>query len=184
MTNDTFDSTCLRHPEVASNLRCGRCGDLICPQCMVQSPVGARCPECANIGQAPIFRATSVEMTRIIGLSVIGAIGFGIGFALVGWVLRSLSTSDFGVSFKIATIIMGALIGLSGMPIGEYVRRAGKFKLDKRLRIVAALTVLAAWIVGQIVANFLDVPILLFTNIISVIGLGIGVYIAMNRVRP
>ena len=184
MTNYTFDSTCLRHPEVASNLRCGRCGDLICPQCMVQSPVGARCPECASIGQATIFRATSTEMTRTIFLSALGAIGFGIGFAIVGWVLRSLSITEFGLSFKIASVVMGMLVGLAGVPIGEFVRRAGKFKLDKRLRIVAALTVLAAWVVGQVAANFLSVPIELFTNIIVVIGLGIGVYIAMNRVRP
>ena len=179
MTNYTFDSTCLRHPEVASNLRCGRCGDLICPQCMVQSPVGARCPECSSIGQAPIFRATSVEMSRIIVLAVLGAIGFGVGFALLVWVLWNLP-----FNFKIGSVAVAMVIAAAGLPIGEFVRRAGKYKLDKRLRIVAALTVLAAWIVGQVVANFLNLPITLFTNIIAVIGLGIGVYIAMNRVRP
>ena len=179
MTNDTFDSTCLRHPEVASNLRCGRCSDLICPQCMVQSPVGARCPECSSIGQAPIFRATSVELTRIIALAVVGAVGFGVAFALLVWVLWNLP-----FNFKIGSVAVAMVIGFAGMPIGEFVRRSGKYKLDKRLRIVAALTVLAAWIVGQVVANFLNLPIQLFTNIVAVIGLGIGVYIAMNRVRP
>ncbi len=179
MTNDTYDSTCLRHPEVASNLRCGRCGDLICPQCMVQSPVGARCPECANIGKAPIFRATSVELTKTIALSAFGAIGFGAAFALLVWVLWNLP-----FNFKIGSVAIAMVIGLAGMPIGEYVRRAGKYKLDTRLRIVAALTVLAAWIVGQVIGYFLNLPIHLFTNIIAVIGLGIGVYIAMNRVRP
>jgi hypothetical protein len=43
---------------------------------------------------------------------------------------------------------------------------------------------MSSWIVGQVVANFLNLPITLFTNIIAVIGLGIGVYIAMNRVKP
>jgi MFS family permease len=179
MTNDTFDSTCLRHPEVASNLRCGRCGDLICPQCMVQSPVGARCPECSSIGEAPIFRSTSMEMARTIGLAVIGAIGFGIAFALLAWVLWQLP-----FNFKIGSVAVGMVIAATGMPIGEFIRRAGKYKLDKRLRIVAALTVMSSWIVGQVVANFLNLPITLFTNIIAVIGLGIGVYIAMNRVKP
>jgi len=179
MTNDTFDSTCLRHPEVASNLRCGRCGDLICPQCMVQSPVGARCPECSSIGQPTIFRATSREMTRTAGLAAIGAVVFGVAFALLVWILWNLP-----FNFKIGSVAVAMVIGIAGIPIGEFVRRAGKYKLDKRLRIVAALTVLAAWIVGQVVANFLNLPIQLFTNIVAVIGLGIGVYIAMNRVRP
>ena len=118
-------------------------------------------------------------MTRIVGLAVLGAIGFGVAFALLVWVLWNLP-----FNFKIGSVAVAMVIGFAGMPIGEYVRRAGKYKLDKRLRIVAALTVLSAWIVGQVVANFLNLPIQLFTNIVAVIGLGIGVYIAMNRVRP
>ena len=141
--------------------------------------MGARCPECSSIGQPTIFRATSGEMTRTIGLAAIGAIVFGVGFALLVWVLWNLP-----FNFKIGSVAVAMVIGIAGIPIGEFVRRAGKYKLDKRLRIVAALTVLAAWIVGQVVANFLNLPIQLFTNIVAVIGLGIGVYIAMNRVRP
>jgi uncharacterized membrane protein YbjE (DUF340 family) len=118
-------------------------------------------------------------MTRTIFLSALGAIGFGVGFALLVWVLWTLP-----FNYKIGSVAVAMVIGIAGMPIGEFVRRAGKYKLDKRLRIVAALTVLSAWIVGQVVANFLNLPIQLFTNIVAVIGLGIGVYIAMNRVRP
>ncbi len=37
---------CKRHPRVETGLKCGRCGTPICPQCMVYSPVGLRCPDC------------------------------------------------------------------------------------------------------------------------------------------
>ncbi|HIF71834.1 MAG TPA: hypothetical protein EYQ61_04700 [Dehalococcoidia bacterium] len=180
MTHDTFDATCLRHPEVASNLRCGRCDDLICPQCMVQSPVGARCPDCASIGQAPIFRSTPVELTTTIALSALGAAGFGFAYAIIVWIFWTF----LPFNFQIGNVATSLLVGLAGAPIGEYVRKAGKYKLDKRLRIVAAITVFVAWFIGINIASFMGVPGGLFTNIIALIGLGIGVYVAMNRVRP
>ena len=179
MTNDAFDSTCLRHPDILSNLRCGRCGDLICPQCMVQSPVGARCPDCANIGQAPIFRATGVELTTTIGLSAGAAVIFGVIYALAIWVLWNLP-----LGFRIGNVAASMIIGLAGAPVGEFVRRAGKYKLDSRLRIVAAGTMFLVWVVGIIVSSWLGVWDGIFINIVGYIGLGIGVYVAMNRVRP
>ncbi|MCI0809782.1 MAG: hypothetical protein J4N63_11565, partial [Chloroflexi bacterium] len=90
MTDDTFDTTCLRHSDILSNLRCGRCDDLICPRCMVQSPVGARCPDCANIGQAPIFRSTPAELTTTMALSLGAAVVFGTIYGLIVWVLWNL----------------------------------------------------------------------------------------------
>jgi hypothetical protein len=39
---------CSRHPKVETGLKCGRCGTPICPRCMVYTPVGIRCPDCAN----------------------------------------------------------------------------------------------------------------------------------------
>ena len=180
MTNDTFDSTCLRHPDTLSNLGCGRCGDLICPQCMVQSPVGARCPDCATIGRSPIFRATSVELTTTVALSMGAAVVFGTVYALAVWVLWNLP-----LNFQIGNVLASLLIGMGGAPVGEVVRRAGKFKLDSRLRIVAAFTMFMVWIIGIFIAtSLLGVWDRIFYNIIGYIGLGIGVYVAMNRVRP
>ena len=179
MTNDTFDTTCLRHSDIASNLRCGRCDDLICPQCMVQSPVGARCPDCAKIGQAPIFRATSVEFVTTVGLSIGAAVIFGIIYAVAAWVLWKLN-----LRFTIATVITSMIVGMSGVPIGEFVRRAGKYKLDTRFRTVAAGTMFLAWMFATIFAGWLGVGGGIFSNIVGYIGLGIGIYVAMNRVRP
>ena len=179
MTNDTFDSTCLRHPHTVSNLRCNRCNDLICPECMVQSPVGARCPECATVGQAPIFRATPRELTATIALSLGAAVVFGAVYGLIVWVLWNLP-----FNFQIGNVAASMIIALAGAPIGEFVRRAGKYKLDKRLRIVAAGTMFLMWVVGIILSTTLGVWSGIFINIIGYLGLGIGVYVAMNRVRP
>jgi len=179
MTQESFDSTCLRHPEVASNLRCGRCGDLICPQCMVQSPVGARCPDCANIGQAPIFRSTNTEMTTVIASAAAVAVGVGVVYALIVWVLWNLP-----FNFAFGNVFAAMIVAIAGTPVGELIRRVGRYKLDTRLRYIAAGTMFVTWAVGITVAGILGVPAAVFSNIVALIGLGIGIYIAMNRVRP
>lgn len=178
MTHDTFDNTCLRHPNTLSNLRCGRCNDLICPECMLQSPVGARCSDCATIGQAPIFRATGAEFTATIGLAVGGAIVFGIIYGLIAWVLWQLP-----LTLQIGYVAASMVIALAGAPLGEFVRRAGKNKLDPRYKIIAAAMMFLVWVVGIIVSSGLGVWSGIFYNIIGYIGLGVGIYVAMNRVR-
>lgn len=179
MTNDTFNSTCVRHSETTSNLGCSRCGDLICPQCMVQSPVGARCPDCASAGQPAIFRATAGEFSTAIALSVVGALGIGVVYAVAVWILWVLP-----LGFMIGNVAASFIIALAGAPVGDFVRRVGKNKLDARLRIVAALTMLGIWMVGFTVASIFGVWNGVFLNIVAYIGLGVGIYVAMNRVRP
>ncbi len=41
-------ATCYRHPDRETNVSCSNCGRPICPDCMRQTPVGVRCPECAG----------------------------------------------------------------------------------------------------------------------------------------
>ncbi len=57
---------CSKHPQTATRLTCGRCETPICPQCMVHSPVGARCMECAQLKQLPTFEVSRGYMTRAI----------------------------------------------------------------------------------------------------------------------
>jgi membrane associated rhomboid family serine protease len=40
--------TCYRHPDRETGVSCSSCGRPICPDCMTPTPVGMRCPECAN----------------------------------------------------------------------------------------------------------------------------------------
>ena len=39
---------CYRHPDRETNVACSRCARPICPDCMISTPVGMRCPECAR----------------------------------------------------------------------------------------------------------------------------------------
>ena len=41
-------ATCYRHPDRETDVSCSNCGRPICPDCMRQTPVGVRCPECAG----------------------------------------------------------------------------------------------------------------------------------------
>ena len=115
MTNMHETMYCPRDPEVETSLRCGRCGSLICPTCLVQSPVGSRCPSCAAIGRSPMQDTSRGQVVKaiIVGL-VVAAIG---GPALVGLLLL-VDRFPRGSAF-------GALVGFVaiGYLAGEAVRR-------------------------------------------------------------
>ncbi len=49
MTSLLDERSCPRHPGITTRLRCSKCGTPICPRCMVETPVGYRCPTCAGL---------------------------------------------------------------------------------------------------------------------------------------
>ena len=68
--------SCYRHPGRETNVSCSRCGRPICPECMHDSPVGMRCPECAGqrtkARTLPLSRASVPYATySLIALNVI-----------------------------------------------------------------------------------------------------------------
>ena len=46
--NDPGAYYCVRHTKTITRVRCGRCETPICPRCMVFSPAGTRCRDCAR----------------------------------------------------------------------------------------------------------------------------------------
>ena len=55
---------CATHPDVETELGCSRCGKAICPRCLVHTPVGARCRECANVRRIPTYNVSADLMLR------------------------------------------------------------------------------------------------------------------------
>jgi len=41
-------TTCYNHPDRPTGASCTRCGRPICPDCMIQAPVGHHCPDCVR----------------------------------------------------------------------------------------------------------------------------------------
>ena len=166
---------CALHPEVSTLLACGKCAKPICPRCLVHTPVGARCSECANIRPSPIYQVGSPYYLK--------AIGAGLGLALLGgfaWaILRGIPFISIFVS-----------IGL-GIAIGEGVSRSVNRKRGRGLQVIAASSVVLSYFVGKVIRGALihnlsgeilwrwvfsfDVFILLF--------LVVGVMYAVARLR-
>ncbi|MCX8053577.1 MAG: hypothetical protein N3B12_07190 [Armatimonadetes bacterium] len=126
-------TTCARHPRVTTNLRCATCGTPICPQCLVQTPVGAKCRSCASSVGGSLFRPTPKQfvMSCAAGL-VSGAIA---GLAV-----------EFNLGFF--SLLLGLVYG--GF-VGEIILRASGRKRGVKMESIAAVTM----IIGAVAARLL-----------------------------
>jgi membrane associated rhomboid family serine protease len=73
-------ATCYRHPDRETNVSCSMCARPICPDCMISTPVGMRCPECARertqVRQVSFGRLGSGAATATYVLIALNAIAF------------------------------------------------------------------------------------------------------------
>ena len=72
---------CYRHPSEQTRVHCTRCGRPICPNCMIQAPVGFQCPECVEEARRE-FRAGPGRALRG-GVSATKALLVAIGAVFV-----------------------------------------------------------------------------------------------------
>ena len=159
---------CAAHPAVETNLRCGKCGKPICPRCMVQTPVGARCPECARLYKLPTYRVSTAYYLR--------AIGAALGMALVTGVLWWLANTF--IHFFYLNLLIGAGVGYA---IGEVVGLAVNRKRGRGLAAVAGTGVVISYLVSILL--FFSFPFGLFHIFFDIISLVIGIFVAVTRLR-
>jgi hypothetical protein len=113
--------TCKNHPGVETNVTCVTCAEPICPECMVDTPVGYKCPEDADPHLAPAIRPKQW----------LYAIAAALGVGLVGgWALEAI-VARFGFLYWIGAFFFGALVG-------EATRRAAGGHRARSLAFVAA----------------------------------------------
>lgn len=117
---------CVRDPDVETELRCGRCEAYICPRCLVFTPVGTRCPDCARLRRPPMYELGVGHLLRAYAVSLVvgGVLGVVGGFVMPagagrgGMLLLLLSLfAGIGAGAALAAGIDRATGGKRGVPV-------------------------------------------------------------------
>jgi hypothetical protein len=162
--------TCANHPKETTYVRCGRCDKPICVRCMVDSPVGKKCRECAR------FRThLSTAAPRQVALAFLAAVVVAVPAGAVMQHLPLLILPAF---------VYGYLVAQAALMAGQRSRSAA-----------VQLATGAAALIGGIVGAGIGVlpaapgqaPAGLFwsldLNLFTLLNTAIGVFAAVSRVR-
>lgn len=170
---------CTNHPNRETVLRCGKCGRPMCSDCLIHTPVGLRCKQCANIRPSPIYDVKPARLLLALaaGLAtgILGGVGF---FAVVG-------------SFSLW------LSPLYGLAIGEVVSMAARRKRGPNLQAVAFVSIVAGAILGKygpsllfavLQAGFAGPQVTMLANVAGrdiwlMIFTAVAVLVGLTRVR-
>ena len=142
---------CLRHRDTQTMLRCGKCGDPICPKCMIQAPVGVRCPSCVTYEYNPLAQVRTPFLLR--------GVGAGIGTAIAAGVVLGIFLPLFG--FFTLIIWAGA-----GYLIGQAVSAAANKSRARPLMYVSGGSALLAFAIATAFNPFITI----FTLIAAVLA--------------
>ena len=164
---------CARHPRVESRLGCSRCGTLICPRCLVQSDVGARCPDCARVTRLPTFQLDGLSIAKAVVAAVVIAGSTGAAWGLL-----------FFRVFSIPYLPWLVLLGI-GFLTGEAISVSTNRKRGRLLQYIAAAGVVVSYAVASVLAASTLEPValrFLAPDLFTLLAIGVGAYIAASRV--
>jgi hypothetical protein len=158
---------CAKHSNIETNLTCGKCGKPICPKCLVQTPVGIRCQECARLKTLPTFQ---------VGLSYyLRAIGAGIGIAIVvGFIWWAINLI---LPFLLLRLIVAAGAGYS---IGEVIGLSVNRKRGIGLAIISGISATLCYAIANLVFSL---PAGIISIVINIFMLAIAIFMAVIRIR-
>jgi hypothetical protein len=164
---------CATHPDVETDLGCSRCGKGICPRCLIHTPVGARCRECANVQRLPQYNISTGTYVRAGIAAVIAGIGAGVAwwffnFFTYGWI--------FALMFGLAI----------GYVVGEAVALATNRRAGAPLQIIAVVGVVLAYLIRLallVAVDDLSFGDLRGFEIFPLAAMLVGAWIASQRVR-
>lgn len=158
---------CARHPDVETDLRCGKCLQPICPKCMVQTPVGARCPKCAALKKLPVYEISTVFYIRAVAAGLATA-------AVVGAIWPFVPLGGFFLFF-IALVV--------GYVIGEAVSLAANRKRGTGLQIIAGISVFVSYAVRSLIEAPPQSFLHTFADVYGLIALVLGIIVAVGLLR-
>lgn len=160
---------CATHPDVETNLRCGKCGKPICPKCQVQTPVGARCPDCAKVYRLPTFRISSKHYLIAVGVGLGMAVACGVAWGVIDWVIPFFSLSLL-------------LAPAAGYAIGEVISLAVNRKRGRWLAVVAGMAVVVSYFISLLLFPG-GLPFGTVSILYHLLALAVGIFVAVTRLR-
>ena len=166
---------CARHSNTETSIRCGRCETPICPDCLVHSPVGMRCPDCATVNRVPTYDVPLPYLMRGIGAGAIAALVLGVAFYIAGPALFRMVFLGIPALNIVLPYIYVVIIAAIGFAIGEAVSLATNRKRGTRLKFVAAGAVFAASL--PITMGY---PAAAYGLLYLFIGLGLATWLAIR----
>jgi hypothetical protein len=138
---------------------------------MVETPVGARCRECARLYKLPTYRVSGIYYARAAGAAFGLAIGIGVAWAFLERVIPSYFFS----------LLLAAGIG---WVIGEVVSLAVNRKRGKGLAVIGGAAVVLSYGISYLVDFAMSGFFIIGERIVfTLVALAVGVYFAVNRLR-
>lgn len=135
---------CARHPDVETALECGRCATPICPRCMIHTPGGIRCPDCAKLRRPPMYELAPLDYAKAIGVALVlaGTLGF------IGALLFPVGA--FRGLFLLLALFVGSAVG--GL-VAEAIRRVTNGKRGTAMQVIGAASLVGALLVRMVLAG-------------------------------
>jgi len=131
---------------------------------MVQTPVGARCRDCANVKPLPTYQVPAVYYLRAVG----AGLGVAVAVGLV-WGLISMLLPFFYLNLLLAA---GA-----GYAVGEVISLSANRKRGPWLAAIGGLALVLSYLIGILS------PWGLYFNLFDLLALALGIYLAVSRLR-
>ena len=167
---------CARHPDVETGLSCGRCGTPICPRCLVYTPAGTRCPDCAAIGRPRMYVFGAMDYARALPTAIV-----------VGSILGIASAFLLSPGFRIGLfpILIALAVGYGvGIAVGEALNLTTGRKRGREIQLVAAGAVIFAWLTRFALFMLAGAsPEIAFRDISGLLMVVIAASVATNRLR-
>lgn len=118
---------CANHPKETTFVRCGRCEKPICTRCMVDSPVGKKCRDCAR-NRTHIYESKPQQV-------------------LLAFVAATLVAIPAGFAMHLIPIIYIAPVLYGGL-IGEVALRAGQRRRSLAMQVATGLAAVLGGLIG------------------------------------
>jgi predicted RNA-binding Zn-ribbon protein involved in translation (DUF1610 family) len=166
----TTEAVCYRHPGRETRVSCSSCGRPICPDCMVDTPVGFKCPECARLPRSAVVRLRPDRAFRAIAAAFAGGLAMGFGIVVLQGV---------GLFFA---LILGWLIGIG---MGELVLWASGRYRGRETALIALGGCIWTYVVPYGLFYGVDLGDVARSGslVFVFIGAVIACYVAYNRVQ-